>query len=324
MSIATRERPILFSGPMVRAIQDGRKTQTRRAVKLRKGQEIEHGAVFSATDPFWMVWPYGKAGDRLWVRETWALIRPWEDSSPEPWLGPIPKEKPAGWVVVYREGGEFDDHFDDRGFNWRPSIFMPRWASRTTLEITDIRIERLHDISEENAIAEGFDIKTCGQVFRKAAGKAQQEYGRWLEYENGGEPATDGYGYWCLNCVEKAAQHHKAIVCGWNECFENDSASRCDECGTLIHHSLTKYGAETELGLTDNRATIWPHLPVSGDSALVLAELAEGMGDLREEHHGRMAQIGFATIWESLNGPGSWAANPWVWSITFKQVGANA
>ena len=144
-----KERPILFSGPMVRAILDGRKTMTRRVVRLRAG-EIAHeggdGRLHAVANTTWgdciervIQCPYGVPGDMLWVRETWASD---VDGCP------------AG--LGYRA-----DHLDPRGdgpanpMRWRPSIHMPRWASRLTLEITAVRVERLQDISEADARAEG-------------------------------------------------------------------------------------------------------------------------------------------------------------------------
>lgn len=131
-----KERPILFTGPMVRAILDGRKTQTRRAIKgdalmlLLSGHTPELVAKECKN-------PYGHPGDRLWVRETWADLN--ADFSN---MGP---------QYVYRADGQ------DYGapVTWRPSIHMPRTACRLLLNITDLRVQRLHDISEEDAIAEG-------------------------------------------------------------------------------------------------------------------------------------------------------------------------
>ena len=133
-----KERPILFSGPMVRAILDGRKTMTRRVMKPQpEDYPYHHGlAVYRVAKKC----TYGVPGDLLWVRETWASD---VDGCP------------AG--LSYRA-----DHLDPRGdgpanpMRWRPSIFMPRWASRLTLRITSIRVERVQDITEADARAEGF------------------------------------------------------------------------------------------------------------------------------------------------------------------------
>lgn len=144
---APKERPILFSGPMVRALLDGRKTQTRRVVKPQPPAPVTSAyRPFLQTDPGqWqgfaeidhlIHWygrcPYGIRGDRLWVRETWSLA-----------------DTPSGYAYAA-------DHLQDtKGWGWKPSIHMPRRASRLTLEVTEVRVQRLQDISREDAIAEG-------------------------------------------------------------------------------------------------------------------------------------------------------------------------
>lgn len=149
-----KERPILFSGPMVRAILEGRKTQTRRVIKpnpdnLFQSRTKSHGFGHGHDGVGWYFsdyeyaeegttkWncPYGQPGDRLWVRETWTGA---DD----------PAHKHA---VLYRADGE-------RAARWRSSIHMFRWASRITLEITNVRVERVRDISELDSVAEGMDL----------------------------------------------------------------------------------------------------------------------------------------------------------------------
>lgn len=209
------ERPILFSTPMVRAILDGLKTMTRRVVNPQPHSSVEQmlsyhhpkddvafcawgwwdGAIVENSD---RVCPYGKVGDRLWVRETFAIVprtayrcsdgvhqtlRPDDDHD----------------AAIYRAGWARSRS----GFYWRPSIHMPRWASRLTLEITRVRIERLQGIGDDDAKAEGSD--------------------RYL-------------------------------------------------------------------------------LPVHPDC------------------ENKRYAIGFQQLWESINGRGSWAANPWVWVVEFKRV----
>ena len=162
----TQERPILFSAEMVRAILDGRKTATRRVVKPQPADDIAP-AKFPSGEIAWKsslrhahgnttahFCPYGKPGDLLWVRETWAAIRCWEDGHIETPKS-IPKDLGA-WNVAFA-ADEHPEHVEDRGWSWKPSIHMPRWASRITLEVTGIRVERVRDISEEDAHAEGFD-----------------------------------------------------------------------------------------------------------------------------------------------------------------------
>lgn len=149
-----KERPILFSGPMVRAILDCRKTQTRRLVKVPSwgtgNIEVDGTpSVICRTTGCMadIACPYGVPGDRLWVRETWF------DNGSD-WNGNSDKT-PAR--CVYRADGEFCDHFpeDYMHAKWTPSIHMLRWASRITLEITGVRCERLQSISEADALAEG-------------------------------------------------------------------------------------------------------------------------------------------------------------------------
>jgi hypothetical protein len=191
---------------MVRAILEGRKTQTRRTVKPQprvdaKGHFLWKDGNYGArldgtpyTDAFIKYHcPYGAPGDRLWVRETWG---------------------PRAGGVVYRADEYRADGFVScpDGGKWRPSIHMPRWASRITLEIVSVRVERLRDISEEDAIAEGVE-----QSF-------DFNWPRWRNYE------LDGDG--------------------------------------------------------------WLGAPVDS----------------------------YRTLWESINGPGSWVANPWVWVVEFKRV----
>lgn len=203
-----KERPILFSGPMIRALLAGTKTQTRRAVKPRQcpdiGCELAAGEIAGEIGKtLYRLSPYGAPGDRLWVRETWA--RDSEDGA-----------------LFYRAdvgtGNEADDwqHNIDvgaSGYRWRPSIHMPRAASRITLEITGVRVERLLDISQKDCIAEGIESVDAGV---------------WRDY-GFPEPCVDGF-----------ATPRKSYL----------------------------------------------------------------------------------SLWEQINGPGSWYANPWVWVVEFRRVTA--
>jgi len=178
-----RERPILLNAEMVRAVLDGRKTQTRRVLTPRQLKMIdaaastgecyplESGHQHENSQSYYREWcPFGAVGDRLWVRETWTDVN----------LEGIP-------AVAYRADNDVYSPMDDKSFldedgsfnyddlrvskyhftawygdvisgtegNWRPSIHMPRWASRITLEITGVRVERLQDITNKDAMAEG-------------------------------------------------------------------------------------------------------------------------------------------------------------------------
>jgi len=143
---AARTRPILFSGPMVRAILSGAKTQTRRVItpqpdaRLRwgfTGWEDGHGRALPCR--------YGAPGDLLWVRETWCAV---------------------DGCTAYRADDWIDAPSDDE--KWHPSIFMPRAISRITLAITSVRVERVQDISEASAMDEGVERDTFGEHYRQA------------------------------------------------------------------------------------------------------------------------------------------------------------
>ena len=168
------EKPIIFSGPMVRAILDGRKTQTRRALKTpgpewvldpAREQAAREGYYWFSPDPdeqpgCFCARPRYREGDQLWVREAWRAERRF-DKMP---MG----TKPTG-AIVWREADGPPPQ--DAGFGrLRPSIHMPRWASRITLRVTSIKVERLQDISEADAKAEGppFVGKVRGQVWQSA------------------------------------------------------------------------------------------------------------------------------------------------------------
>lgn len=136
-----KERPILFNGAMVRALLDGSKTQTRRVYKVRKHPDMmcEMAAselVRERQDVVDRICPYGQPGDRLWVRET---------------FGYNPDHPGILAHCCYRADPE---HKYD-GITWKPSIHMPRAASRILLEIVSVRVERLNECSEPDAISEG-------------------------------------------------------------------------------------------------------------------------------------------------------------------------
>ena len=212
-----KERPILFKGAMVRAILDGSKTQTRRIVKpqvlnvggatpwewkgTRPKSKTGTGWIASTHLDGLLSWlkyscPYGKPGDRLWVRETWGKVH-------HEGVDPLP-------TYFYR-ADEYDAERDSL-IRWKPSLFMPRWASRITLEVVSVRVERLNDISEEDAKREGAD-------------------------------------------------------------------------------------------------------PVE-----LLTDVATGLLTIPMVSYNGSYVDGYAALWESINGPGSWAVNPWVWVVEFRKI----
>lgn len=157
-----KERPILFSGEMVRAILDGRKTQTRRVCSVTDLDDLREGRVAQGLGKF-------RVGDRLWVREGFGIT----DGQPVCLDGQTYDLDDRR--IIYR--ADVSDAIPDRF--WRPSIHMPRWASRITLEVVSVRVERLQDISIDDAIAEGvfqgFDPPD-GHGFRSEARTLYREF----------------------------------------------------------------------------------------------------------------------------------------------------
>lgn len=228
-----KERPILMSAPMVRGClrEVDPKSQTRRVVKpqptelpngnfsyyARNGLGFSNYPLDAMVEHSDGLCPYGVPGDRLWVKETYSLP---------------PGEKPKLGTERARSGiiycADVDRPYDD-GRRLRPSIHMPRWASRITLEIENVRVERLQEITVADALAEG------------------------------------------LNCLTK------------------------DQGRTW------KYGIAAPDGLP--------------------ATAAEAKQDAWEWHRWRQSPIdAYEALWETINGAGSWALNPWVWAITFNTL----
>ena len=230
-----KERPILFNSEMVRAILEGRKTQTRRIAKIYdpkeypnlKGVEVVN---FRKKSYFWNchkshpdhisnACPHGIFGDRLWVRETWDFL---------PNSNPREPGKPLFGDIIYWADGEIKSYQVPDSFNpmlygcerRRPSIYMPRWASRINLEVIGIRVEQLNVVSVVDAIAEG------------------------VEYQG-----TEEFG-------------------------------RVFKCYT------SKYNG----------------------------------GDWYPEGKDQAPLFSYQSLWESINGIGSWDANPWVWVIEFRRL----
>jgi hypothetical protein len=207
----TKERPILFSAPMVRAILEGRKTMTRRVIKdtgLYAIDERWHGIETATRERRNLATQckHGQPGDHLWVKET-SIIAPKHFATPDNYC--IPDKEGDLRYIQY-----IASESDTEAAGWyklkkSPSIFMPRWASRITLEITDVKVERLQDITENDALAEGIQ----------------------------------------------------------------------EDAMAPMSHFICANGSST-----------------------------------------REPVYAFETLWESINGPGTWDANPFVWAISFKRI----
>lgn len=186
-----KERGMIFNAEMVRALLDGRKTQTRRPIKWKQTRfteigEREDGSKWPWSEDaehacdFWHPCPFGAVGDRIWVRETWGVVSHEldEDGRIQPWTPDRPAtaihEMPFGngyysGHAIYAADGDFtwgdDDGYEDGRSCWKPSIHMPRAASRILLEITDVRVERLNSIHNVDAMREGIqNLTTCSHA----------------------------------------------------------------------------------------------------------------------------------------------------------------
>lgn len=221
--MVNKEKPILFSAEMVQAILAGNKTQTRRVVKPQpnvieaiydgtsdlSSNEIhhflEHTNGGKPIEKYYNVGkcPYGKVGDRLWVRETYCLGV--KDNGED--------------VTIYK--ASVDDKFNEFRGLWRPSIFMPRKYSRILLEITGVRVERLHDISKQDAIAEGIvpirwrdgSIQYLSYTTKTPTGKrieslsAKQSYFSLWEKINGRKSLESNPWVWVIEFKRVEARH---------------------------------------------------------------------------------------------------------------------
>jgi hypothetical protein len=164
------DKPIIFSSEMVRAILDGRKTQTRRVVRPQPEEkpcgwppELNKLSWYWKNEyigiPINLVnyCPYDSVGDLLWVREKFAYLQNPEACFKE---GEFPD-------VAYWAGGNWDEAEPDQQPEWKPSIYMPKWATRIWLKITNIRVERVQDITLEDVVAEG--VRLEGEDYMRAA-----------------------------------------------------------------------------------------------------------------------------------------------------------
>jgi hypothetical protein len=181
------ERPILFSGEMVKAILSGAKSQTRRVIKPQPHQR-ESGYWWFAKNCFASnttllgevmegFCPYGQPGDRLWVRETWGYSAKLPASSHS-------SSDSITWVTRPGWRGYKADN-PDGNWCWKPSIHMPRWASRLTLRIRSVRVERVQDISEADAMAEGVNMEAVFEYEGQAGETARRRFRALWDSING-------------------------------------------------------------------------------------------------------------------------------------------
>jgi hypothetical protein len=247
--------------------------------------------------------PHGQVGDRLWVRESFTVG--WFD----------------GGKVLYRaDGGSAKYAGYPREPIYKPSIHMPRWASRITLEIAKVRVERVQEISAEDAKAEGA-LHCLKNLIDPLANRAKLKPMHWIH-------GSDQGLSFCLNCAEKKVKELRAkatpeqrdeifVDGGWST--EEDSQQFCDTCHCALECSFTDYAVEEEL---DHFSKAGVHGPLDAYSMQNI--LGAGVPD---ELSGKLAKVGYRFLWDSIPAEReyakyAWSANPWVWCIDFAPVEA--
>lgn len=317
MKTETREVEILFKSEMTKAILAGMKTQSRRVVKVQPQVTGANGTA-SWRDAKADLWrnkeqyirdccPYGSVGDMLWVREKWAADRCYDHMPP--------RDIPCGRKIYYGS---------DVSPGWlksRPSIHMPRWASRITLEITDVRIQRLQEISGEDALAEGCSAQLLVDMLPKIDVRPAPY---WLSGSND----TSTY---CDKCVKGALRKARktetdAEIDGGYLC-ESDSPESCETCGLILDYTLTEYGERSELehfgdyGITKQDAYAVRRM-LNASGCPLTGEACAGRPADRELQ-GRIARMCFRYLWDQINGkrPGcDWNSNPFCWCVSFRRL----
>lgn len=215
-----KERPILMTPENAQKCHEGSKTQTRRIVKPTKNHEVDPLGIYDSVPGDLLACPYGVVGDRLWVREPWEQVHPLqaEGRFSIPGRAGIPGPPGVEYRVIYRGQGEYPRlhfqegeceypyrelclpgcqrshvnlHPEESWHGWTPSIHMPRWACRTVLEISEVRVERLHEITEDDAVKEG--VMLTGRCIDKPDGLSYVAAFRTL-WES-----INGPGSWALN-----------------------------------------------------------------------------------------------------------------------------
>lgn len=312
-----------MAGSMVRSTLAGIKTQTRRLMNPQPKGELlsmgvgsksgKHFATFSnGAHPC----PFGTIGARLYVRETWRPVGPWEcreDGATIQYHADSAYLRKTGWPEDFRvKAGDGRD-------KWKPSIHHPRWASRLTLEITDVRVERLQDISEEDAEAEGVTTKMAMEILEPLARRFKGAGGiYYLEHKTDRTTIDKDL---CKPCAIRACKKNKSLDWRYDGDAERDSIyCHCEDCGKALElPSPTAYccGIEFTEGMLSNGAPTSPHEAEIAHRAFEFAQYYQNDKDVNTCQH----RAAFAALWDSLAEPGQrWTDNPWLWCLSFRVI----
>lgn len=323
------ERPIIFSGPMVRAILDGRKTQTRRVVKPQPS--VSSTEAFCGADRIWRFahqtlrgpvsheaddvrCSYGVPGDHLWVRERWMHSFVGSNVDACHYLADAGTDR-------WRQASSEQHALDSWKGCWKSSMFMPRWASRITLEVTGVRMERLQQIAVDDVLAEGLDVSAASALAVTGAASYTTVPEHWIS----GDDESLSY---CRPCGENKVAALRAerpteefqLDGGWG--IDGDSQAFCESCNCALENTFTNCACEEELDHFEREGF---DVRNPGD-CYVLDRLLMAVPWDGAEHSPALRRLAYHALWDSINAKRGhpWASNPWVWVVEFLTRGAAA
>jgi hypothetical protein len=305
-----KEKLIIFSISMVQAILDGSKTQTRRVIKpqpkyqlrQKNGKWHEYSENPMADETCNSPWGYQRScpfvtGQRFWVRETFTKTNEGE--------------------YIYRADPSFDGcGKGDIPWNWTPAIFMPRKAARLFLEVKNVRVERIQDISEMDALAEGCNNEMLNQWAKDNYTELEAPY--WISGNNEVGEAVS----FCAKCGEEEVKRLQKeypedkddiVLCGGVDPYEDDSPTTCESCAKPLAYTPTGDCVQSEY-------EAWNEYGLEKSDSYLLEQIAWDENFFKE--YPKMSRILFRRIWEELNKKRGypWEGNPWVWVIEFRRI----
>ena len=337
--MGTKERPILFSSDMIKAVLDDRKTQTRRVIKPQTEDYMREAAMAPGSGGLWNKWaakingkikpikcPYGKVGEKLYIRESHKLTKFNRDG--ERWMRceyryEVDNDKAVRefrWRDIPKAQRNRLRKIRTWG-KWRSSRFMYKFLARTWLEITNIGAERVQDISVEDVLAEGITFDSTRGLLKPTKTKV----GHWI---SGGD-YNQSLDY-CYDCAKKIVDElnkknntEDYMVDGGWENHDSDSSVSCDICNHLLDYWPTDSCIEYEL---DGFETYGEFTHLSNEDRYSLDVMCGAIDDCDDkELRNRLLKVCWCYVWDSLNAKRGygWDKNPWVWVIEFKMLENN-
>jgi hypothetical protein len=319
-----------MSEPMAQAYMEGRKTMTRRLMKIQPPSPdckittmIDTTAREERKYRDWNQWsiidglnitkqsgyfrcPYGQPGGYLRLLSTWAVDKEYDSFKP---LG-LPRS-----VLMWNHFMEFPK---PKGFGKnRPGRFMPTWMrpQMPRTRITGIGVERVQEITDEDIISEGLNRQTIEDLVAPYAGRFKIKPEHWIHSEKGN--SEEQYSY-CKKCAEKEIRRLSKkypedkfeLDGGWNT--EGDGRPYCETCHAPLANSYTNYACEMECEHFEECPIDFKN-PDSAEAwySVLASEGWDGDDDI----HKKIRRISFQGLWDYIHGPGAWEKNEWVWKI---------